>query len=395
MLGNQRLRVDRAAMDSTTVRILHMASGDLWAGAEAMMHALVQAQSRLPGVQVATIILNEGELAKRLRDSRVSTSVLHESQYGLLRLCREARRVMGQFRPHIVHTHRIKEDLVGALAALAHGPVRLVRTVHGVDEAKYARATVRHHVSRLVHRACVKSRFDLTFAVSRPLAAELSESLGDNRVTYVANGYDISQARGRRVRERQAEESVVLGIVGRLVPVKRVDLFLHAAALLELAAPGRFQFRIVGDGPERATLERQVQDLGLTQRVTFLGFRNDVLSEMQQMDALFITSDSEGLPMVVLEAMALRLPIVSHAVGEIPEVLDRGRCGTLIDVHEPQQYAAAAMRMLEDPSHVARAAEAGAARVVDRYSADACARSYLHHYHRLLSPAIAAAHADS
>lgn len=382
-------------MDSTTVRILHMASGDLWAGAEAMMHALVHAQSRLPGVHVAAIVLNEGELARRLRDSRVSTSVLPESQFGLLRLCREARQVMAQFQPHIVHTHRIKEDLVGALAALAHGPVRLVRTVHGVDEAKYAPATVRRQISRLVHSACVKSRFDLTFAVSRPLAAELSESLGANRVTYVANGYDISQTRGRHVRERRADENVVLGVVGRLVPVKRVDLFLDAAFLLERAVPGRFEFRIVGDGPERATLERQARELGLTQRVTFLGFRQDALGEMQQMDALFVTSDSEGLPMVVLEAMALRLPIVSHAVGEIPEVLDRGRCGTLIDVHEPEQYVAAAMRMLEDPSHTARAADAAAARVIDRYSAEACARSYLHHYHRLLSPRIAATHADS
>lgn len=363
------------------IRVMHIASGDLWAGAEAMLAALAGAQSRRPELALSAIVLNEGELARRLRALGVDTCVLPESSQSFASLCRAARARVRAVRPQFIHTHRIKEDLLGALASFgAAGAIR-VRTVHGRDESANANSVVAK-CRRAIHTLCIRTQFALSFAVSASLATELRQSL--KHVAHVSNGIDVDSLRGLARREgRERSSPIRVGLVGRLVPVKRIDLFIGMAAQLQSRAPGAFLFHIYGDGPEQARLMELAARKSLGEVLRFEGFVTDAAARIAALDLLYLTSDSEGLPMTALEAMAVGTPVVSAAVGELPEVLDQGGAGTLVRRQHPEAYAEPALAFLIDRAPFLARARAAEQRLVARYSADACARDYLDHYRQL------------
>src|SRR6478672_7766788 len=116
------------------MRITHLASGDLWAGAENQLHNMVLAMHRTSDVDIDVILLNEGLLADRLRQAGVPVTVFLESQLGALRLLAGIRRHLSARRTHVLHTHRYKENVLGALAATLAPGTRSTRTLHGAPE---------------------------------------------------------------------------------------------------------------------------------------------------------------------------------------------------------------------------------------------------------------------
>jgi glycosyltransferase involved in cell wall biosynthesis len=367
------------------MRVLHVASGDLWAGAEVMLHALATAQSRLPQTSVAVLLFNEGKLAQELRSDGVQVFVHPETSLNPLQLFLRTRVTIQAFKPDIVHTHRIKEDVIGALATFtSRQKAHPVHTVHGKDEVE--RASLDKKLAAALHRCLIRWVFQKTFAVSRSLAADLAREVRTNNVVYVANGIDLT-----RMPEpvNPALRSLVgrpihIGLIGRLVSIKRVDLFIHAASILLQEDPETFRFTIYGDGPELEPLRALSATLGVDGGLAFKGFSSNVIREMTQLDMLFLTSDSEGLPMVVLEAMAVGLPVVVPAVGGLPEALDNGRCGTLITRQAPRAYAEVAISFRRNPEEFWAKADAARKRVYDQYSSHACAVSYMGEYRRLM-----------
>lgn len=137
----------------------------------------------------------------------------------------------------------------------------------------------------------------------------------------------------------------LIGVVGRLSHEKGVDLFLDACQVLARRGVA-FQAVIAGDGPERASLMEQCEASGLSDRVFFLGHVADVGSLYQDLDLLVIPSRSEGLPNVLLEALAMDVPAVSTAVGAVPEVLTDPMAGTLVPVEDPTEMANAIEHIL-------------------------------------------------
>jgi glycosyltransferase involved in cell wall biosynthesis len=212
-------------------------------------------------------------------------------------------------------------------------------------------------------------------AVSRDLESRLSQEFGADRVVCIPNGIDPAA-----VRSAANSEGIGLrgprrvGFVGRLVPVKRVDLFLQAARICEQRAPGAARFYIIGDGPLKAELEAQARALGLESVCEFLGFQANCLPIMKQLDTLVFTSDHEGLPMAALESLALGVPLVAHAVGGLPELLDTPSRGYLVEAQDPGQYATGILSV--SPA-------AGASLVPEAFLLDACCRKYVSLYREL------------
>lgn len=360
------------------LRVLHIASGDLWAGAEVMLYGLVRAQKRFADVSVSVILFNDGILARKLREEGIELFLVPESTLGIGRIIKKTRRIVKQIAPDVVHTHRLKEDIVGALATTRTGSNCRVRTVHGVDEGAVTRARA---AILVLHRVIVRHRFALTVAVSKSLADRNAREFGDQRVRYVANGIDITPApavAGISVAEKDTMISV--GIVGRLVSVKRVDIFLRAAALAVQVVQDRLEFRVYGEGPKKSELVELADKLGLNAVVRFMGFCEDMARPMQQLDLLCLTSDAEGLPMVVLEAMAHGVPVIASAVGDIPDVLEYGACGTLVESREPEEFAKEIIGFATAPEHFREKCRRAADRVQAAYSARACAQKYLECY---------------
>jgi glycosyltransferase involved in cell wall biosynthesis len=168
-----------------------------------------------------------------------------------------------------------------------------------------------------------------------------------------------------------------------LTSVKRVDVILEVAALLEQKAAGQFAFYIFGDGPLRSELEERAHRLKLDESLHFMGFVSEPAAWLGNMNALLITSDHEGLPMIVLEAMGLDVPVISHAVGAIPGVLAGGALGTLIPTQEPLRYADAVIALRDSPELTRAQTSRARQHAVSLYSAERTVKQYISIYQEL------------
>src|SRR5207247_3601899 len=135
--------------------------------------------------------------------------------------------------------------------------------------------------------------------------------------------------------------------VGRLAHVKGFDVLLEAVALVRQAMP-EFSLRIVGDGPERAALERLISDLHLADSVELVGYKEDPTGHFEEAGLYLLSSRSEGIPLTLLEAMACGLPLVATAVGGVPEIVSDEKEGLLVRPEDPVALFRAILRLPAD-----------------------------------------------
>ncbi len=285
------------------IRVLHIVSGDLWAGAEAQAYALIKQLNK--DCTVAAVLMNEGELASRLRAIDIPVTVLDETRCSAWQLFQGIRRAIKAFKPTVIHTHRQKENILGSLANLTTLRARCVRTVHGASEFNGGLKT---SIQRWVDHACGRWLQDGVIVVSRELMDKLKGHYGAQHLYCVPNGVDLEELteKANAGTDLVFEPGCIhIAIIGRLVPVKRVDLFLEAARLV-LDQSNQYRFHIVGNGPLEATLKAQADTLSLAEpQVQFHGHRNDIPAIIQACDAVVLCSDHEGMPMVALETLGL------------------------------------------------------------------------------------------
>jgi glycosyltransferase involved in cell wall biosynthesis len=213
---------------------------------------------------------------------------------------------------------------------------------------------------------------DRYIAVSNEVKARLCGDLGvsESKVRVVRNGIRLAQfnlppdAALRATLTQGGERPIVL-TAARLHSQKGHVYLLEAAAHVPDAL-----FVLAGEGPERATLERQAQQLGIQGRVRFLGHRQGIPQLLASCDVFVLPSLYEGLPLCVLEAMAAGKPVVATAVGGTDEVVIDGETGLLVPPGNPVALATAIRSLLSDRKLAARLAQAGRARVTEKFSSD-------------------------
>ena len=376
-------------MPGPVPRVLHLASGDLWAGAEVQIFNLLCELRRRGDVELAAVLLNEGELAARLRAAGVQVWVEPERELGLFALAKRVTARARQFRATVIHSHRLKENLLASVATLACRGAVAMRTVHGITEyaAPWYRPDRRllrwldGFSARHIHRRVV--------LVSRQLLEQAAADRRDGRAVYITNGVDAEGTQRAAAASQSADPrtpgTFIVCFAGRLVPVKRVDLLIETAALLERRSPGAFRFLIAGDGPLLNALRAQADAAGAAGCCHFLGFRSDVLAVIAQADALLLTSDREGMPMVVLEALALGVPVVSHAVGAVIDIISQPSLGRLVATQEAEAYA----RALQELQAASKAKSARGCLLPAEYSVKSSADQYVRLYLDLDSKAAA------
>jgi glycosyltransferase involved in cell wall biosynthesis len=283
---------------------------------------------------------------------------------GLVRLVR-------RFRPHVVHTHTAKAGVLGRVAArLARVPV-VVHTYHGHVLREYF-GRVTSAAFRAVERALARFTDGLV-TVSASVKSDLVEMAiaPAARIRVIPLGLELEPftralPRGAlRVAAGFSAEAPLVGMVGRLAPVKDVPAFLRAARLVHARRP-EVRFSLVGDGPERARLEAEAAALGLRDVVCFHGWRRDLPAVYGDLDVVVNASRNEGTPVALIEALAAGRPVVATAVGGTPDVLEDGAHGTLVPAQDEAALAAGIEAALDAPLPAARAA-AARARVLARY----------------------------
>lgn len=292
-------------------------------------------------------------------------------------------RVFRRFRPDIVHTRNWTciDAVVGA--RLAGVPV----VIHG-EHGREATDPDGHDSGRRRIRRWLAPMVTRFVAVSRDLARWLVEDVGvpARKVTQIYNGVDTSRfAPGDRQQARAAArlpgEPVLVGIVGRLDPVK--DHVGLIGAFARVARGRRVGLVIVGDGPSRPELESHILAAGLADQAWCLGERDDVPTILRALDCFVLSSVGEGISNAILEAMATGLPLVATRVGGNGELVDDGVTGTLVPARAPGALAAALERYADSPALRRAHGEAGRARVLANFSLDAMLAGYHALYERV------------
>jgi len=263
-------------------------------------------------------------------------------------------RLIRRERPAIVETHTAKAGFVGRLAArLARVPV-VVHTFHGHILNGYFGSS-KTYLLRYMERLLAKTT-DAVLAVSECVKRDLVAHgvARPDEIRVVPLGIELEpflvshKTRGgfRMELGLDGHERLV-GIVGRLAPIKNHQLFLNAAALVRRAEP-QARFVVVGDGALRSELETRARELGICDRVFFTGWRRDLPRVYADLDVLVVSSDNEGTPLAAIEAMAAGCPVVATCVGGMPDVVRHGETGMLVSPRSPQELAAGILAVIQD-----------------------------------------------
>ncbi len=303
-------------------------------------------------------------------------------------LCAEIRR----FQPHIVHTHAAKAGALGRLAALAAGDPRpiLVHTYHGHVLKGYF-GPVRTALYRSIERS-LAGHTDCLVGVSQATVDELVDLqvAPRERFAVVRLGLELSPFIGVQASDgapfRQelglTEEDILATFVGRLVPIKRIDILLEAVALARRKLPA-LKLAVIGDGELREALEARGAALALGSAVQFVGYRHDVARIVAATDIAVLSSDNEGTPVALIEAAAARRPAVATAVGGVGDIVGINT-GRLVPPGDPVGFADALLELAESPTLRRQLGEMARSHVTARYTAERLVADVEQLYDRLL-----------
>ena len=286
------------------------------------------------------------------------------------------RRLILQLRPDVLHTHTAKAGAIGRFAARLAGPARpkaVVHTFHGHVLHGYFGRGVTEGFRRIEQLAARNT--DALVAVSPQIRDDLVE-LGvapRNRIAVIRLGLDLDARTvatpGTRERLRAElgipPDSVAVAWLGRMTAIKRVEDLLTGFAHSDAAAA---TLVLVGDGPDRAALERLARDLGIFDRCRFTGYRSDVAGMFAAADVVALTSANEGTPVSLIEAMAAGKPVLSTNVGGVPDVVDDEATGLLVPPGSIDGIAEAITRLTADSELRSRLSDGLSATVRRRYS---------------------------
>ncbi|HEX5531854.1 MAG TPA: glycosyltransferase family 4 protein [Methylomirabilota bacterium] len=270
----------------------------------------------------------------------------------------------------ILHVHRGKEHWLAALANRASYLRRpLVRTRHIVQPVRP------HALNRWLYGRATDRIVTVTEAIRRQLVA--GGLAAEDRVVTMPGGVDVDRFRADALPTRDKgiratlglpHDVPIIGLVSGFRVMKGQQIVVEAAA--RLAAGGlRFQLLLIGQGPFAARVRAQIEAAGLGDRVSVLGFVDDLPATMAALDvALYSALESDGMSRVLFEYLASGVPVVASRVGVVPEILEDGRTALLVPAGEPGPLAEAVARLIDDPARRREIGSAGAALVHARYS---------------------------
>jgi glycosyltransferase involved in cell wall biosynthesis len=284
--------------------------------------------------------------------------------------------LMRRHRPHIVHTHTAKAGLLGRLAArMARVPI-VLHTYHGhVLHGYYGR--VKSWLLRRMEQALARIT-DRLVTVSEQVKTELVAYgvARAEKITVIPLGFDLESFLASSVQRGQFRQEIglngaakLIGIVGRLFPIKNHRLFLDAAAKVTEREPAT-RFVIVGDGVLRSALEQRAKELGISKRVFFIGWRRDLPRIYADLDVLVVSSDNEGTPVSAIEAMAAGCPVVATCVGGLPDLITDQTTGLLVRARDADGLANAVLHLLHNPELARTIGHKGRIAAQERFSMD-------------------------
>ncbi len=348
-------------------------------GAERMLLQLACNLSDPYDVRVG--LLTSGWLEDQVKQVGLPYVMLGGDELRDLRVIADVVRVIRNGSIRLIHAHEFYMGMIGAVVSCFTG-IPLVVTIHGKN---YYPDRMRR---RLMFRMTAMQASGFVM-VSEELKRFVCATIGVPRedVQVIHNGVELGKSGGGlsavdlRVQAGIPLNASVIGTVGALFPVKGQRYLIEAFRMVRMRMTTA-HLVILGEGQERELLKQQAQRLGVLDSVHLLGFRDDVLEMLPQMDVFTLPSLSEGLPLALLEAMAAMRPVVVTQVGGMPEVVEDGKTGFLVPPGDAEALATRLLCVLETPGLGAQLGKAGRDTICSQFSHRAMLGKYQEIYWR-------------
>lgn len=354
------------------MKVLHVIESLEFGGAEKVVVDL--ANTILERMPVGICCVKRlGQLRDTL-DPRITVHCLGKDEGNDYRLPAKLIRLVEEHGYDIVHSHNWGIFLEPALARSRMPLRRLIHTVHGryLPYPPKLVSSIKRRIRRVLERR-LAHRYDAIVAVSDTIREYVKRDLrvSDGRVLTIHNGIHSEPS----APVSRCLDAITFVTVGRLAEVKNQPLMLRAFARVAPTLRGA-RLRIIGDGPERSRLEALAHDLGLDERVEFLGFRDDVKALLAEADVFLISSHYEGISIALLEAMRAGLPVVASCVGGVPETVIDGHNGILFPDGDEHSMSAAMGRLGSLPYERKAMGERSLARLRKEFSIEVAVERY-------------------
>ncbi|MFQ5649768.1 MAG: glycosyltransferase [bacterium] len=349
------------------IRVLQLVEGMNWGGAETKLWELIAHMDR-DRFETTVCSLGIGDRIKnKFDDLRVPFISLKRRSRIDPKLILDVARLIRREKIDVVMTTLFYADVVGALAS-AISPNKAVFSWETISAPEW-----------LVKHRLLAYRFSMRFcskvvSVSHATARWLVEQRGlsEDKVMVIPYGVDLHTYKQGKNPQLRAElgiapQTAVVGVIARLHEQKGHRYLVEAARAI-LTKYEDVQFLFAGDGELRDELEKQVAEAKLGEHVKFLGFRNDVKELLRTFDVFVLPSLYEGLPNVILEAMATGLPVVATSVDGTVELVEDGSTGFLVPPKDPRALSDKILRLLADTELRKSFGRQGRQRVVNEYS---------------------------
>jgi glycosyltransferase involved in cell wall biosynthesis len=290
-------------------------------------------------------------------------------------------RALRQFRPAILQTFLFHGNLIGRLAGRLAGVPYIVAGIRVAEHRCHWHVRLDRLTNFLVdHNVCV-SQGVADFSVQEA-------GLNARKVSVIPNGVDFATYANASATDLSQlglkSQFPVMITVGRLEEQKGIPFLLNAVTTVLQQHPD-CQFLIVGDGPERASLEALASSLGIRTSIHFAGHRGDVPGLLKASDLFVLPSLWEGMPNALLEAMAAGLPVIATAVEGSREIIESDESGLLVPAADPSDLARAILRVLNQPDLAARLSSGAQSAVVKQFTNISAIAAYDHLYRQLIS----------
>ncbi|MFN8490925.1 MAG: glycosyltransferase [Caldilineaceae bacterium] len=350
------------------IKVIHLITELSIGGAQMVLLRLLANLDRTRyQVMVACLYNRDGAVAQQIRALGIPVIDLGMTRKWRVDAFLRLWRLLRQTRPAVLHTWMFHCNIPGRILGRLAGVPVIISAEHTMGQESGMRVRLNRLTGGLADRVLCVS----------PQVADYARTaihLPSSKVVVVPNGIDLklfanlpSQAQAR-AKFHLPPQAFIIGAIGRPRAVKGYRFLIEAMAQLTKQAPGQFHLLFVGNGPERPALLELAQQLQLTESITFLDDQNDIPGLLPALDVLASASLWEGMPMVILEAMAAGLPVVATNVGGTPDVVVAGETGLLVPPADPAALAAALERVAADGAGRQRMGTAGRQRVEQHFS---------------------------
>jgi glycosyltransferase involved in cell wall biosynthesis len=339
------------------VKVCHIISGDLWAGAEAQAFHTLSDLQKQKKADLAVILFNDGILRQRLRDNGIETIVIDENKHNALVMAMILTRLICKMRPAIIHVHAYKEHILGQIANMLNfNRSTMVRTFHGLSDVPKGLSLIKHIQSSIMYRI-EKWFLNLgsnlyIIAVSQDLQNFLKRSFPKATIMQIYNGIpriDKKLINKKEIRSEYGvrEDTFWIGTFARLAKPKNLGLLIDAGKELRLQG-NDFRISIFGEGPLKQKLQTQIDQNNLQDHVKLEGFKINIIPMLASIDLFVLCSLHEGLPMSLLEAISLEVPVVCTDVGGIKEVITQNHSGLLVPSNDHHRLTEAINKLIKN-----------------------------------------------